>query len=53
MRRTRLVDLIGEGHWFLSDEAAVAAPIKGHLATEEPPPAATGPNPDEAPPPSA
>ncbi len=26
MRRTRLVELIGERHWFLSDEAAVAAP---------------------------
>jgi MFS superfamily sulfate permease-like transporter len=27
MRRTGLVDLIGEEHWFLSDSAAVAAPI--------------------------
>jgi high affinity sulfate transporter 1 len=27
MRRTGLVDLIGEANWFLSDEAAVAAPF--------------------------
>ena len=34
MRRTGLVDLIGEKQWFLSDEAAVAAPF-----TERPAPA--------------
>jgi hypothetical protein len=27
MRRTGLVELIGEEHWFLSDSAAVAAPV--------------------------
>ena len=38
MRRTGLVDLIGEEHWFLSDEAAVAAPVVDREAeTGEPP----------------
>ena len=38
MRRTGLVDLIGEEHWFLSDEAAVAAPFVDREAeTDEPP----------------
>jgi MFS superfamily sulfate permease-like transporter len=42
MRRTSLVDLIGEGHWFLSDEAAVAAPV-----TDRPAPTG-GPTPADA-----
>lgn len=40
MRRTGLVDLIGEEHWFLSDEAAVVAPVTDRVAqTSEMPPA--------------
>jgi hypothetical protein len=27
MRKTGLIDIIGEERWFLSDEAAVAAPF--------------------------
>ncbi len=38
MRRTGLVDLIGEEHWFLSNAAAVAAPVVDDGAdTVEPP----------------
>jgi MFS superfamily sulfate permease-like transporter len=41
MRRTGLVDTIGEERWFLSDEAAVAAPIAAEVArTGEPAPPA-------------
>lgn len=54
MRRTGLVDLIGENHWFLSDEAAVVAPFTDPVArTEEPPPAEAlpaDPAADDAPP---
>jgi high affinity sulfate transporter 1 len=39
MRRTSLVDLIGEEHWFLSDSAAVAAPFVDREAETGAPPA--------------
>ena len=42
MRRTGLVDLIGEERWFLSNAAAVAAPFVDRVAaTDEPPDATT------------
>jgi SulP family sulfate permease len=44
MRRTGLMDVIGETHWFLSDEAAVAAPFADRAASiGEAPPAAGSP----------
>jgi hypothetical protein len=37
MRKTGLVATIGEERWFLSDEAAVAAPLRAEVArTGEP-----------------
>ena len=47
MRRTGLVDTIGEERWFLSDELAVAAPLVGDVArTGEPAPPAVEPETD-------
>jgi MFS superfamily sulfate permease-like transporter len=47
MRKTGLVDTIGEERWFLSDEAAVAAPIAPEVApTGEPAPPAGEPETD-------
>jgi MFS superfamily sulfate permease-like transporter len=43
MRRTGLVDVIGEERWFLSDEAAVVAPVVEHSA-----PSGESPAPGEA-----
>jgi anti-anti-sigma regulatory factor len=44
MRRTGLDDLIAEERWFLSNEAAVAAPLGGDVArTGEPAPTAVEP----------
>jgi SulP family sulfate permease len=38
MRKTGLVDTIGEERWFLSDEAAVAAPFTADVARADGPP---------------
>jgi sulfate permease, SulP family len=50
MRRTGLMDLVGEDHCYLSDEAAIAAPLRARLppdaSTDAPGPieSSTGPN---------
>jgi hypothetical protein len=43
MRRTGLMEVIGERHCYLSDEAAIAAPLPG-------PPSTAAPAPDAPPP---